>query len=764
MSHERTTSLHRAVIIGGGFSGLATAALLGKAGWEVTLLEKNSTLGGRARTLEKNKFSFDMGPSWYLMPEVFERYFAEFNKKPEDFYQLIRLNPRYRVHYGDGDSVTLSDDIADNAKWFEQQESGAGKKLHRFLRHTERIYDLATQDLMYTTLDSAKTWRSPRYIRAMLQLAPRISWLDSWHQEVARFFTSPKLQKILEFPAVFLGGSPYMTPSLYAILAWADFGKGVWYPRGGMKQVVSALASLAQQNGAHIHTEREVTRIAVENGAVTGVFTGDTFWPAEVVIGATDVPHVENALLPKQYQTITAADWQKKSFGISALVIYLGLNKKLKNVIHHELYFADDWQRNFAEIFEQQTLPKDPSFYMSVRTATDDSIAPKDSEELFILVPLGTGTGVSAKKLSQYADTIIGKVEQLVDEPLREDIVVQELFGPQDFAAAYNAYQGTALGLAHTPMQSLWGRPAHQHAAVSGLYFAGQYTQPGVGVPMALISAQMVAEKIQTQYPIQKSIFRKGSVTYFYTSRFFPPKVFTEISTLYAYVRVVDDIIDTSKYNKKQFAVLWEQTQQAWSGEVVANGVVRNFIQLAQKYDFEWEWIEAFWDSMRQDQTKSHYNTYQELEDYMYGSAEVIGLMMARILQLPKKADLAARLQGRAMQFVNFIRDVGEDVHLDRNYLGYSPEIAKDPEQWAAFIREQIHRYCELQAKAEKGYQYIPRQYLIPIKTAADMYTWTARKIYRDPSIVWRRQLKPRPWYVMFTLLKNQWELRHHAQ
>ncbi|MCD8484312.1 phytoene/squalene synthase family protein [Candidatus Woesebacteria bacterium] len=266
------------------------------------------------------------------------------------------------------------------------------------------------------------------------------------------------------------------------------------------------------------------------------------------------------------------------------------------------------------------------------------------------------------------------------------------------------------------------------------------------------------------QQDLQTSIFKEGSVTYFYSSRFFPPAILRKISSLYAYVRVIDDIMDTTKYNKKQLEIFWQQTQNAWSGEAVTNSVVQDFIQLAKTHAFEWEWIEAFWSSMRQDQTKSHYDTYQELEEYMYGSAEVIGLMMARILKLPKKAEHAARLQGRAMQFVNFIRDVGEDVHLHRNYLGYSQEIANDPELWATFIRQQIDHYWQMQQEAEKGYRFIPRQYLIPIKTAADMYGWTARRIYDNPSIVWRRQLKPRPWSVMFTLLKNQWELRHHAQ
>lgn len=747
----------KAVVIGGGLSGLATAALLGRNGFDVTLIEKNKTLGGRARVFREKGFSFDMGPSWYLMPEVFEQFFALFGKKSSDYYKLIRLNPRYQTIFSDGEKVVLADDIRQNIKWFEEQEKGAGKKLELFLSRMEKIYNTATKQLMYEDVWNPKTWIKKDNITSIFGILGNLQFWQSWDREVARYFKSEKLRQVLEFSAVFLGGSPFNTPALYAILTWADFGKGVWYPEGGMIKVVEALEKLAEENGVKIRTGVEAIEIVVDNKKVAGVKTTDQYLPADVVVGATDLPHVELKLLSPEYRTWGHKYWKKKTMGISALLIYLGINKRIPNLIHHTIYVSNDWQKNFDEVLNEKVLPEDPSFYVSVRSATDRGIVPKDCEEIVVLVPLGPRS-YKKTELGKYSDKIIKKLEKVLDRSLVESIVVKKIFTPNDFREDYNAYEGTALGLAHTLGQSLWLRPGNESRKVGGLYYAGQYTNPGVGVPMALISAQIVANLVEQKTEIESDsnqIFKSGSTTYYYSSLFFGGQVKKDVFSLYAYVRVIDDLVDRTHPMLLELEKNWQDTLKVWRGEKISNKVVENFVELAKRKKFEWEWVEAFWIAMRSDLSKKKYNSYQELEKYMYGSAEVIGFMMAKILDLPSKAMKAAALQGKAMQFVNFIRDVREDEEWGRNYLGYTIGQKKDPEIWKTYVQEQIKKFWQLQEEAERGYRYITKKHLIPIKTAAEMYKWTAQQIYQDPALVWKKKLKPHRVRVLFHAIKN---------
>jgi phytoene synthase len=272
---------------------------------------------------------------------------------------------------------------------------------------------------------------------------------------------------------------------------------------------------------------------------------------------------------------------------------------------------------------------------------------------------------------------------------------------------------------------------------------------------MALISAQIVAKTIGKAQENSNLIFRKGSTTYYYTSLFFPDKIKKDVFDLYAYVRVMDDFVDSPTPNLRNFNKMWLDTLKEWRGEKTGNAVVSNFIRLAKNKNFDWEWVKSFYLSMKNDTTKKNYETYKELEDYMYGSAEVVGLMMARIMNLPKGAENAARLQGRAMQLINFIRDVKEDDVLGRNYLGYSADIKKSPDKWNEYIRKYIDKYREIEKEAEKGYKFIPKRYLVPVKTAAQMYTWTSDKIYSDPMMVWKEKVKPKRAFVVLSVLRN---------
>lgn len=746
------------VIIGGGFSGLATAAILASEGYRVTLLEKNADFGGRARVYRDSGFSFDMGPSWYLMPEVFEQFFALFGKKPSDYYDLVRLDPRYELFFPDGERVTITDDLTATTRWFESVEPGAGEKLKKFLLHMEGIYTDATTRLMHTDIRDPQLVFGEKNRQALLSITTKLAFWDSWSNEVKRYFQHEKLLQALGFPAVFLGGSPYSTPALYSILTFADYGKGVWYPRGGMQMVVAALVELATEYGVTLRQNACVTAIEVEDGVVSGVVLGKERIATTTVIGATDIPHVELTLLPEKYRA-PEIRWSRKKLGISALLLYLGLDTRLTNIQHHSIFFAKDWEKNFREILDEHVFPDDPSLYVSARSVTDGTIVPQGNEELFVLVPLGAGTTSTKEELQKYSHRIIKLLEKKYDQDIESHIVVKKIFGPDDFATEYHAYAGTALGLAHTLDQSLWFRPYNRSSLVRGLYYTGQYTNPGVGVPMALISAQQTAALITSVDQSNQSIFKRGSVTYSTASIFFPKKVRQEVATLYAYVRTIDDLVDSLTPDRDTFEEYWQQTQHAWAGKRVESRVVTQFVRLAKRYDFAWEWIVSFWDAMRADFTKKTY-TSQELDTYMYGSAEVIGLMMARILGLPKSAEKSAAMQGKAMQYANFIRDVAEDRDLGRNYLGFSEKEATDPVAWAQFVRRAVSRYQQYQETAAKGYAAIPYRYRIPIQTAADMYSWTADALSKDPSIVWRKKLKPRPIRVILQALFNLWRAR----
>ena len=753
-------AVRRIIVIGGGFSGLAVSALLAKAGYKVQLLEKNKELGGRARVLKKKGFSFDMGPSWYLMPEVFEKFFGLFEKKVSDYYELVRLDPRYKVFYGDEkEGMVLKDDLKQNEAVFEQIEKGSGKKLRQFLDKTKEVYELTTQGLVYQDVFNLKAWVRGENVKQVLKLITSFNFWQSWDSWLKGFFKSDKLRKILGFPAVFLGGSPFNTPALYSILAWADFGEGVWYPRGGMGKVVEGLEELAKEMGVEVITGVEVKKLLVKKGKVWGVRTERELIRAEAVVAATDVPMVELKLLPKKYQK-EESNWSKKTIGISALLLYLGVKKRIENLVHHNIYFARDWEKNFREIFEAKTIPEDPSFYISARSATDRTIVPEGMEELFVLVPLGSGGQYSQVDLKKLKAGVIKKMEKMLGEKIEEYLTVEEQFTPADFERDYRAYKGTALGLAHTLNQSLWGRAESRSQKIKGLYFTGQYTNPGVGVPMALISAQITAEALIETDKTKEKIFKRGSVTYYYSSLFFKGQVKKDVFSLYAYVRQMDDLVDCEKPKIKDLEQMWQETKYEWQGKGGGSVVVKGMIELAKRKGFEWSWIEAFYRAMAADLKIKEYKSFEQLEEYMYGSAEVIGLMMAKILDLPEEAMMAAAKQGKAMQYVNFIRDVKEDEMMGRNYIGYGREIKEDQKKWVVFVAKAIDRYRKIQEEAEKGYKFIPKAYLVPIKTAAEMYNWTAKMIEDSPEVVWQKKIKPSKLQVLTTIVKNWLTLR----
>lgn len=482
----------KVIIIGGGIGGLATAALLGKAGYQVTLIEKNKHVGGRASVWKSKGFSFDMGPSWYLMPDVFENFFAKFNKKAKDLLRLKRLDPHYRVYFGQHDYIDISLDMGKNDALFESLEVGSSIRIRNFLQKAKHDYDIAMRYLLYKEFKSLKDFLTIDLMRE----GRKLNLFQNLDQYVKSIVKNKKIQQILMYPIVFLGGSPKKTPSFYSILSHVDFNLGVFYPMGGIYSIIAALESLAKENGVKIITNKPVSKIVVKNSVAIGVRAGNNTYLADCIISNADYAFTELHLLDTEYQTYTEVYWKKRTIAPSAFILYLGLNKNIPSLKHHTLSFAHDWELHFDQIFSRPSYPDSPSFYICAPSKTDSSVAPKDCENLFILVPISPFIKDTRKKKRAYADFILGEVEKLLDENIRDHIVVHKIFSVNDFKDCYNAYQGTALGLAHTLKQTALLRPAMKSKKVNNLYYVGQYTQPGVGMPMCLISAELVSRRI----------------------------------------------------------------------------------------------------------------------------------------------------------------------------------------------------------------------------------------------------------------------------
>jgi len=480
----------KVVIIGAGFGGLATAALLAKDGYEVTLLEKNADLGGRARVWKEKGYVFDMGPSWYLMPEAFERYFSLFGKKTSDYYQLKRLDPSYNVIFNDGDKASVFAKIQDNRKLFDRLEPDGYRHVSEFLASARFLYDTAMARFiyrMYGKFTDLLDWQ-------LITQGLKMHMTEGLESYVGRFVKSSKLHKLLEYTMVFLGSSPKNAPALYSIMAHIDFNLGVWYPMGGLGELVKALVQLGKEYGVKYETNAEVTGFEYQGNRIEKVKTKNRSYEADLVIGNADYQHIETQLLARPYQSYPNQYWQKKTIAPSMLILYLGIRKKLKNLTHHNLYLETDWDKHFTTVFDKPAWPKSYSYYLSCPSKTDPNVAPKGKENLFVLVPLSPGLDDS--KREEFASELIANIEHHIVEKFRDDIEVKRIFSHQDFARDYNAYKGTALGLSHTLLQTAILRPHMQSKKVTNLYYVGQYTHPGVGVPMTLIAAEILHNRI----------------------------------------------------------------------------------------------------------------------------------------------------------------------------------------------------------------------------------------------------------------------------
>lgn len=476
------------VVIGSGFSSLSAACYLAKNGWNVSIFEKNESVGGRASQFVKDGFTFDMGPSWYWMPDIFDKFFADFNKQTSDYYQLDKLSPAYKIFFSD-DVITIGDSMSKICDEFERIEPGSSKALKKFIDKAQENYDIAINKVVLRPGLSPLELVTKETILKIDQFFKTIS------SQVRKSFKNPKLVSTLEFPVLFLGAKPSNTPSFYNFMNFADFGLGTWHPKGGMYEVIKAMKNLAEELGVVINTNATVEQIQVTNGKATGIICKGKVHHADKVLSGADYQHSES-LLEDKYQQYSKTYWEKKIFAPSSLLFYIGFNTKLKNVEHHNLFFDTDFELHAKEIYDKPKWPTNPLFYANFPSVTDGSMAPKGCETGFFLVPIATDLEDTEALRNQYFDLIMDRFEKRTGQDIRNNIIFKETFCVNDFINRYNSYKGNAYGMANTLTQTAFLRPNLRSKKVGDLYFTGQLTVPGPGVPPALISGKLVSELI----------------------------------------------------------------------------------------------------------------------------------------------------------------------------------------------------------------------------------------------------------------------------
>ncbi|GAB1309586.1 phytoene desaturase family protein [Urechidicola sp. KH5] len=482
----------RIYIIGSGFSSLAASCYLAQSGHDVTVVEKNENLGGRARQFKRDGFTFDMGPTWYWMPDVFEKFFADFNKKPSDYYDLEKLSPAYTVYFGKDDSITIGDNLDAIYKAFEKEEQGSSKYLNKFIESAKFNYEVAINGLVYKPGVSIFELISKETIANVTQFFRSIS------KTVRKHIKSARLIQILEFPVLFLGAKPSDTPSFYNFMNYADFGLGTWHPKGGMYEVVNGMVTLAQDLGVQFLTKTPIDKIEIVDGMAVGLHSNNTFYEADMIVSGADYAHSES-LLPKKYQAYSENYWNKKTFAPSALLFYVAFDKKLENVNHHTLFFDTSFDVHAFHIYDEPSWPENPLFYASFPSLTDDSFAPEGKEAATFLIPIAPGIEDTSEIRKKYFKLVMERLEDLTDQSLKESIIFHKSYCVKDFIKDYNSYKGNAYGLANILTQTAFLRPKIKSKKVENLFFTGQLTVPGPGVPPALISGKLVSELVLKQ-------------------------------------------------------------------------------------------------------------------------------------------------------------------------------------------------------------------------------------------------------------------------
>ena len=485
-----------ALVIGTGFAGLAAAASLARKGFEVTVVEKNAEPGGRARVWRDKGFTFDMGPSFYWMPEVFERFFADFGERVSDHYQLARLDPSYSVVFGPQEKWMLPADPIALRAFFESKEKGAGAQLDRFLAEAKLKYDLGMGELVYRPSLSWSEYMHPGLIAGLL----KTKVFRSLRKHVQAHFTNDRLRLLMEFPVLFLGAAPQNTPALYSLMNYADMELGTWYPMGGMGKVVDAFVRVAEKQGATLRLNEPVKRIIVEGGKAVGVETDKGILRADVVVAGADYHHVDQELLPEAMKGYSADYWKGRTMAPSGLLFYLGFDRVLPDLEHPPLFFDESLDRHSTEIYDEPQWPSKPLFYTSCASKTDPTVAPAGMENMVILIPIAPGLDDRDETREHYYSRVMDRLEKHLGFDPRPHVVLKRSYSINDLQSDYNAFRGNAYGMANTIMQTGPLRPSMKSRKIANLYYTGQLTVPGPGVPPAIISGQVVADLIEKEH------------------------------------------------------------------------------------------------------------------------------------------------------------------------------------------------------------------------------------------------------------------------
>lgn len=483
------------VVIGAGFAGLSAAITLAAKGYKVTVVEKNDQIGGRARVLKKDGFTFDMGPSWYWMPEVIEKFFQQFGHSTADYFELKRLDPSYQVIYQKDDVFEVPANYEDLKAAFEEVEPGSGTKLDSFLAEAEYKYEVGINEFVHKPGLSLLEFMDMKVFKA----ASKLDLLQSFAKHARRYFKSPKLLQLLEFPVLFLGAVPQNIPALYSMMNYADIKLGTWYPVGGFGELAKAMHALALEKGVEFMLGNEVKSVEVKGDKVTHVITAQKNIEADLVIGAGDYHHIDQKLLPKSFSNYTESYWEKRVMAPSCLLYYVGVNKKLPMLQHHNLFFEHDFASHAHAIYKEPKWPENPLYYVCCPSKTDAGVAPEGMENLFMLIPVAPGLQDTEEIRAKYFDELVGRLEDFCGEKFRENIITKTTYAYTDFVNDYHAFKGNAYGLANTLKQTALLKPSIKNKKLKNFYYTGQLTVPGPGVPPAIISGQVVANYIVKQ-------------------------------------------------------------------------------------------------------------------------------------------------------------------------------------------------------------------------------------------------------------------------
>lgn len=478
-------------IIGSGFAGLAAAALLAAEGHDVTIYEKNEQPGGRARVWQKDGFRFDMGPSWYWMPDVFEKFFNLFKHKTSDFYELKRIDPSYRIYWNKNDYSDIPAGIPQLKEMFEQLEPGSAANLDIFLKQAGYKYSTGMGDFVFRPSHSVKEYMDIRLLTASFKL----QMFSSIRAHVKKYFNNPRIVKLLEFPVLFLGGTAKNTPALYSMMNYADLALGTWYPMGGMNEIVKAMVAVAEEQGVRIKLNSEVKEIKVIDNKASSVVTETESFDVDMVISNADYEHTDQTLLETKYQNYSAAYWDKRVLSPSSLLFFIGTNKKVEGIKHHNLFFDEDFEKHSEEIYKEPAWPQKPLFYVCCPSKTDPDVAPPEAENLFFLIPVASGLTDTPEIREKYFNMIMERFETITGQDIRPSIVVNRSYAINDFIEDYHSFKGNAYGLANTLLQTAFLKPKLRSKKVENLLYTGQLTVPGPGVPPAIISGQVAARE-----------------------------------------------------------------------------------------------------------------------------------------------------------------------------------------------------------------------------------------------------------------------------